>query len=353
MPWFRYSGAPAHVPTEWNVAPPLPSAVHERLESLYAWEGRLRGYPLFPQPVALEPAFASFDADVPAQDWETMAQPRHLDVGRAFLPFLLPQEQAVTPAQMAGFLGALRTLRYPLSLEIIGGAEGVTYQVACSTPEVEAVAALARGQFPLARIEAGDDALAAAIIPLTRGAAGFLVVDFGLYHAVYRSLKVPNSFGVDSLGALTGALACLEAGEMGGIQLLLSPVREPWDNELEMLVAQFASLTASHPNARDSEAERAVRFKLATPLWAVALRVFAVTQRGPADGFGARALELCQVIGGTLDFAGERQANGLAGNSLLALDDAGYKAFDHLKDVLDRRSRRTGMLLSQVEVAAL
>lgn len=352
MAWFKYSGKLARVPKDW-VAPADSAEAHVRLESIYAWERRLRGYALFNEPVALEPYFEPYSSQMPARHWEAVPQPAHVPVKQGFISLLLPQEQAVSPSQAQFLLSALRGLQFPVALEIVAGAQGVLYQVACAAQEAAAVAATIQGQFPSGRFETGPDAILAAVAPLTRGSSGFLVVDFGLHEAAYRPLTWPGNYLPDPLAAAVHALGSLEADEMGGVQLLLTPASDSWQYALVEQTGEFDGLPAAHRNTGLNGPERALGHKMGSPWWAVALRVFAVTQHGRPDGFGSRALRICQAVGESLNFVEELNEAGVAGNALFAMDDAGYAAVDHLKDVLERRSRRPGMLLSQAEVAAL
>ncbi|MBV9864760.1 MAG: hypothetical protein JO316_05390 [Abitibacteriaceae bacterium] len=366
-----------------------------RLEALYAWEQRLRGYDLFPMPVALEPTFVPYDplADAESGGWAGVPQPRDGALegedaydprGRAgtplgFCTLRLPQEQKVAPAQAHEFLAALRALSRPVALEIVADARSVRYQVACAPRDGASVASAFSQCFPLPRPEArtrsdaasgaaqliadGPDALVEGLSPLAQRPCVQRVVDFGLYHPAYRPLRLFESFAADPHGALLGALGALGPGEVAGVQVLAVPAQGVWAPSLSLLVAQFDGATgAAHPNASDNELQRGLRYKLATPLWSVALRVFAFASARSGSQGGAlaeralldeRALGLCRRLGAALDGFASDAGQPEAGNRFVALDDAGYPDQERLRDLLARQSRRTGMLLSQAELAGL
>ncbi len=407
MSWFWYKrGAKAEkTVTNWNAPLPEMGAGDDwRLEALYAWERRLRGYDLFPEPIALEPAFVPYEPDCDAQSggWDGIPQPRDGwgngrnefgdsgDAGRnqdkvlLFFSLRLPVEQKVNPAQTLEFFSMLRGLCFPASLELIADARSIRYQISCAPEDGSAIAGAIAHCFPLAHIETTSktgsathpthttpDALINTLRPLVDWPVAQCVVDFGLYHPVYRSLKLFETFASDPHSALVGALGSLQAGELAGVQMLVSPAQSGWASSLSLLVQQFDSAThsvthAAHPNTRDTPLQRALRYKLAAPLWAVSLRVFAFVadddkydeKHADNAALSARAFDICRRVGTAFDAFRSDESEQEDGNSLVALADVGhehngYETSDRLRDVLDRRTRRAGMLLSQVELAGL
>jgi hypothetical protein len=365
MSWIWYKGRqqPAKTVKNWNA--PLPESQEWRLEALYAWERLLRGYELYPAPVALEPSFIPYDpaADAREGGWESVPQPRDGRDGAGgpmrFLALRLPVEQKVTPAGTSDFLGALRHLRHPFSLELIADCRSIRYQIGCTSSDAAVIAACGHS-FPLAHVEMKEgDALLNALSPLAEFPAAHRVVDFGLYHPAYRPLPLFESFAGDPHMALLGVLGSLDEGEVAGVQLLVAPAQGGWASSLALLVDQFDGVAqAAHPNTRENELERGLRYKLGSPLWAVAARVFAITadcgSGRLATGHGSEhALNLCRQTGGVLSEGGGEEWNHDQWNHLVALDDSGYAPRERLRDLLDRRSRRAGMLLSQAELAGL
>ncbi|HEY0036922.1 MAG TPA: hypothetical protein VGB66_09570, partial [Longimicrobium sp.] len=222
MSWFNYRGRVQSVPRNWDAGAPAPRQA--LLESLYAWERRLRGYDLFPSPVQLEPVFLPFDRACEAGEWDEVRQPRDAgEGGLCHLPLLLPLEQTVTPAQMASYLAALRALRHPFALEIVADASSIRYQISCVPEDESAALSALRGAFPLAHgpeamtqgsAATGDgDALMRSLEPLAGGDLSGRIVDLGLAQAVYCPLPPLESLSPDTHGALVAALGALEEGE--------------------------------------------------------------------------------------------------------------------------------------------
>ncbi|MBV9467634.1 MAG: TraM recognition domain-containing protein, partial [Abitibacteriaceae bacterium] len=360
----------------WNDGLVHPAAAH--LEYLYAWERRCRGYDLFPEAVELEPAFVPYgplnqppsghlygqqSLGTSGFDVFTRRQPNVSSLANGGsnhlcgLTLRLPLEQKVTPHQAEGILAAWGSLPFPVSFEIIGTPTGITYQV---MPQGEALAPLAAGlqvHLPVAEIEPAPDILRQALAPLKDASVGYQVVDFGLREAVYQPLKPWSSFPTDPHTGIVGALAQLQAGEVAGVQVLLSATRQPWAESILRLAADFAPEGTYPPyHSLESEPQRQARQKLSGPLLACGVRVFAVSPCGDA-----RAFELCQRVGGALAALAEP-----GGNSLLALSNRGetgsgdeqaegYILDDetHFQDVLHRTTHRPGMLLSAAELVGL
>ena len=55
-----------------------------------------------------------------------------------------------------------------------------------------------------------------------------VVIDFGLSNEFMRPLRESRNFDVDPLIGITGALSNIEVGEVGILQVLFQPAREPW-----------------------------------------------------------------------------------------------------------------------------
>lgn len=358
MTWFSYRGRYQSQKTLQDWDAPLPEREDDRLESLYAWERRLRGYDLYPKPVALEPAFVPYEPDLDADTggWQSVPQPLngYQEEGQSCLRMRLPVDLKVTPAQSTELLTGLRGLTRPVALEIIATERAIHYQIAVSPSDVELCRAAIMYCCPLARIsgKGDDDLLLDSLIALDERESAMCAVDFGLYHPAYRPLRLFESFATDPHAMLHVAIGSLKSGEVACLQVIATPARGRWRDSLSRLVAQFDGVTQpAHPNTRDNELERGLRYKLSTPLWAAAVRAFAVASCAPGgkpERMPKRALTLCQDMAEALDAAVQDGCN-----RLIALDDSGYGAGDQLRDVLDRRVRRTGMLLSTAELAGL
>jgi len=352
---------PAHVVEEAVREPYSLRRAEAVVELMALWERRLRGYDLFDAPVALEPEFLPFDPAVLLDEelWDALVPQPHQEVPLAFVKVLVPGEQKVSPDAVAALLQSLGTLAYPIALEVVGTARAITFQIVCAHGEVTAIQDAVRLALTLVVCQAGieneHDVLHSALAGLGTASPAYRVVDLGLSGASTSPLATSPSWAPDPLLALVGALGGLGEGEAAGVQLLCKQARGGWGASLLKLVALWSEWgDQDEPNAKSRKAQgkemdKALRQKLASPLWAASPRVFAASSSSPE-----RARQLCQRLVASLP-GGSASPSAISSNTntLLALDDEGYAMRDHLLDVLARRSRRHGSILSADELGAL
>jgi hypothetical protein len=348
--WNRQKQRPGKV--DWNT-PVLPAGA-DRLQALYDWERPCRGYDVFPYPVPLEPPFVPFEADGRIEAASPYSTPRQLphNTGSdlAFLSLLLPPEQKVSTGIADSLLRAWQGLRSPLSFEVVADSREIAFQFACQRSEGEEVASALRMHCPLAEFGGGescsgvsedtDDTLRRRLTPLRGQPLGYQAVDFGLLHFSFQPLQRFSAFATDPLAALVGSLSQLQRGEVAGLQVLLAPARGNWPASLLRLAGEFDSEQKVYG---ESLPVWQARQKTASPLFACVVRAFGVSVGGDS-----RAFALCQKVGGTLGTFSEPNSN-----ELVALDNAHYPHEEHFRDLLNRQSRRQGILLSAAELVGL
>ena len=353
MSWVWHKPERKVTKPQWDKAPTDPYA--EQLQYVYDWERRCRGYDLFSQPVGLEPAWIPFDSDTsPAFDpsqflVSTLAG--NSSAPHRFVTLSVPIEQKVTPQAVSAWLQSLSNS--PTSFEVVGTSSDILYQIGISDIDSghDALNLSLAMHFPLAAVEAKGDALLRVLEPLKGQAVGYGVVDFGLLNFAYQPLQRWSRFAFDPLSSLVNALGQLGKGEVAGLQVLFLPVSQRWASALQSIATTFSD--GKNPQSRftgnPSDSLVQASAKLESPLFAVAVRVFAVSQNGNAFRSNDRmAFDLCRRLGQCLSpLAVER------GNALLALDNEGYDDEDHFRDLLARQSRRHGMLLSLDELVGL
>jgi hypothetical protein len=410
MSWVWHDKKLSHDEPDWDA--PVGDSTVARLQYLYSWERRCRGYAVHPFAVALEPAFIPYERSAPLiQQQRVGQQASSLPAGRRslrHLSLLFPMEQKVTPASAGHFLQALSGMHRPISFEVVASPEEISYQFSVDSSVSNGVMAAAQMLWPRAFIEPQDDALGAALIthgaqscgPSGRsatksnannngannnrankkGASNMsvpfthsFVVDFGLTHFAYLPLACFGSFNHDPLAGVVAGLGQVQPGELAGMQVLFMPAGARWKESLLNVAAEFESPEASSSryggrgsrfrSLYESDTMQAARAKLSHPLYAAVVRVFAVSTAGQS-----RAFEVCRKAGSAL---GAFTDTGGSGNGLLALSNdegalaastnsygdngavAVYPDVAHLQDVLERTSHRTGMLLSLPELAGL
>ena len=371
MSWVWHKPERKVAKPQWDKTSTDPFAA--QLAYIYAWERRCRGYDLFPQPVTLEPAWIPFDSGIdPAFDpseYLAFTQAGYSAAPLRFATLRLPSEQKVTPQSAGAWLQSLSSS--PVSFEIIGTSQEVLYQVGhsanghshnqdSSTTTDDLGSALAM-HFPLATVEAeGEtsqrDALRRALAPFKGRPVGYGVVDFGLLHMAYQPLQRWSRFAFDPLSSIVNILGQLSQGEVAGLQVLFAPARAAWASALQSVASTFSdgknpqSRFSGNPNDPTVQASA----KTESPLFAVVVRVFGVSQNGNAFRSNDQmAFDLCRRLGQCL------APLALEGsNALLALDNQEeegprYGDEDHFRDLLSRQSRRHGMLLSLDELVGL
>lgn len=348
----------------------------ELTAAFYEWEVRGRGWLVFDRPVALEPPFRPFVHRLPPHEpisddgrrhtWLSAAiegakslfrpQPApslspvvddslfdepepEYDEGdepvvelRVSLPRAASPKPAVFEALLVGFSG----LRFPASFEIIGSAEETAVQFACREPDRRALVESLRAYLPDVTIAESRDALERA---WQETGERCCILHAGLAEEFMLPLRTRGELPVDPLVGVVAALGDLAPDELGILQVLFSPVRNPWAPSILRAVSDgdggafFADAPAIVPGARQ---------KVAEPLFAAATRI------AGASSAGDRAEEIARALLGALARLSEP-----GGNALAPLDDESYPAIERERDLLRRRSRRSGCLLNVSELSAL
>ncbi len=355
------------------------SLVEHLTRQFSAWEQRGRGWSVWDEPVDLEPPFLPFQPTLPSSDGapviddgrkptalSAMADglrglfarkaPRSpsldepdpdefpfpepepsLDLSPAAETQLaVPQDLLVTPEAAEQWLLASGRPGSPAAFELIGTEAAITIQLAARGADAQTAARLA-AYFPEIVGRREDGRLARA----WRGALGpAAVVDFGLSRETMLPLRTYWNFNVDPLLGFLAALGSLGPGEVGVVQVLFQPVAGSWGEGLRRAVvgADGEPFLLDAPREFTTLTER----KCGRPLFAVVLRVGA---RAPGD---ERAWEIARSLG-----LGIRIVADPAGNELIPLANDGYPDDAHEYDLLDRVSRRSGMILSSEELAML
>lgn len=351
--WNRHKARPSKA--DWN-APVLPAGA-DRLQYLYDWERRCRGYDLYPYPVALEPPFLPFaGADMGSFHTAPIPSAPGAAGGHGHVSLRPPVEQRVSAAGSQKLLQSWLGLGRQLAFEVVADEREIAYSVCCGAYESEEVAASLAMHFSKGQFGAEEDRLLGRLTPLWRAsrnpsagspsALGFQCVEFGLQNFAFQTLQCFTTFEADPHSALVSSLAQLRAGEVAGLQVLLAPARGAWAASLQSLAAEFD--TGERIFGESAPKWRA-RQKTGSPLFAVVIRVFAASLgKSGGDPANARAFALCQRIGAALG-----AVNDPSSNSLMALSNDGYPTADQFRNLLQRQTHRSGMLLSAGELAGL
>jgi len=323
------------------------------------WEFQTRGVRPSPGRVAVEPTFAPLFANkrAPKEVLDDGRRPglfeRAREATRGTAPveeaqeepdtvphdgphdlvefeLLLPRDFVVRAGAARSWLVSLHSLAEPLSMEIIGSAERVTVVISCGAADRISVVGAMRAHFPEAKLREGTDVLRTA---WTRDAGHAIIVGMGLQERVFRQLRSDDRLDADPLIGIVGVLDQVAVGELGVVQVILTPASPKWKKEFEDFASSIDDV---------DKVMSLIRAKFAEPLYAAVLRVAATAP--DEDG----AVDLAQRLAYAVAGATRSESNELV------LADAGEHGFDaEAEDLLDRATHRNGMLLSLSEVLTL
>ncbi len=329
----------------------------ELLRLFDEWEARTRGVTACPQRVPIEPAYSPLfprertpqpildDARKPGlldRFRRTIHEPAPIGVAesaellateiqREIVEFeiLLPADFAVKPGPARNWLASLRRLTEPLSFELIGRPDRVVVQVACGVPDSASVIGSLRSYFPEAKARESRTLLRH---EWERDEGYSIILGLGLRDRVFNELRAEDKFDVDPLVDIIGELNGLAEGELGLVQLLVTPAKEPWGEEFENFALSIDDADKVLP---------LVRSKFSEPLFAAVLRVAAIAP--DEDRAWERTRNLAYAVSGAM----RSEANELT------RAENGHSFETELEDLLDRATHRSGMLLSLSELLTL
>jgi hypothetical protein len=365
---------------ERSVSEPGFASLTERpCDQFYKWESRGRGWILWDNPVRPEPPFTPFvgyelsrdsivddgraqtwmsgltqwvsrlllgnrQSDIEDRDSEEPAAAEQLQslewvdpLSLIELQITLPSSSKVVAETAEQFILSVAACRHPLTFEVIGLPEETILQFVCADTDAGHVRAQLQAHFPDASLKENDRMLADRWEDLNE--AKSVVIEFGLSREFLLPLAGARELGGDLLVGLAATMEQITEGEIGLLQVLFEPVRNPWAQNILRAVA-----TPDGENVFGGAVDMLgqAKAKIARPLYAAVIRVACRCKRRE------RAWELARRIGRLFD--------GLAdplGNELIPLDDDEYDEEQHATDVPLRRSRRSGMILSSAELVTL
>lgn len=336
----------------------LPSDLQTTFE---AWSRRGRGYEVWPTAVRLEPRFLPFlggqrsdqriddgrkpglielfkspstspatESDGDLVEQPLAPRPPRVPSGLTELQIMLPFGFSVRTAFAKELIAHLHNLAFPVSFELIGLFEGIVVQLACSHVDEGELIQTLHAYFPEVAIKKHRDVLSSC----WGGQKGSeSIIDFGLSEPYAFPLEDAATLENDPLIAVIGALNDLDEDELGLVQVLFQPAREPWQVDLQSVLS-----VADRSGTVAPFAQR----KLSSPLMAAVIRV---ASRSTSK---VRALSIARSIGNSLISATSSPCNGL-----IALSNDGYADSIHAQDILLRQTHRSGMLLNERELLSL
>jgi hypothetical protein len=248
----------------------------------------------------------------------------------AELTLLVPESFVVKGEVALWLLSSLRSIRGRLTLELIGKKDCVWTQLACGENEKHKVSGTVAAYFPEVKVRENPCALADA----WQAAGDYCsVLHLGLVERVFHPLRNDARFDVDPLIEVVGCLGDLDDRELGIVQILFEPARSSWGEELVAFVESIDDVDHVLP---------LVEKKFSEPPFAVVLRVIAQANSAERSG------EIARGLAATLHTITRSEDN-----QLTLVSGGGHDAETEVLDVLDRETRRAGMILSLSELATL
>ena len=354
----------------------LPERPRELLtRQFYDWELRGRGWQVWPYPVDLEPPFRPFlghytsslaavdDGQRPSllgslsdeikkllvrtsrpiaatlsiaeSEWEEPLPKLFSEIDPIIeLRILLPPGFVVRREAMEQFLLSLKFCRFPLCFELIGLPSSIFSQIAVRQSDLSHVVQQFRAYFPDVAVETTENSLVDLWDEDDSGQRQ--VVDFGLSNEFMLPVRTFPGFEFDPFVGVVGALTDIRDEELGLLQVVFQPAREPWAESM------LRAVTDSQGKPFFADAPQMVPYtkqKVSRPLFSVVIRAAA---RGSSR---ERSLEVVRAIGSALVQFTEPGSNGL-----IPLENTDYPVDSHLKDIANRQSRRSGMILNSAEL---
>ena len=341
----------------------MPSAHEYFSRQFEKWEKRGRGWQVFDQPVQPEPPFVPFrlramtdnpvvddgcrpsflgslfrgvaPKPAPAVEPEPEEEPEPTPLIRDALVELrasLPEDFDSSNEAFGQLFHNLALCQEPMAFELVGIHKRVLVQFAASREDAPQVREQLSAHFPEVTFVPREGTLES-VWDASAGDESF-AVEFGLK----QEFMLPLATGkLDPFIGLVGALAELQPGELGLFQVLWQPLQNPWAESIVHSVthADGKPLFVNAPELTD-----AAENKVASPLFGVVVRILGRTASQP------RLLGLARNLASAL-----RVFTNPQGNALIPLLNDDYPFEDHIKDVLSRQSRRSGMILNSDELA--
>lgn len=342
------------------------------IENFYEWEVRGRGWTVYPHPVDLEPPFRPFHDEPPSFDdvpddgrrptWLSCLWEGLWNLGKTSpvqsppaspiepIPALLNRARDLVELQILGankgkgsdqsllqVLQLFASSERPIALELVGVAKTVSAQLVVEASQAESVQALLSSYAIDSSPVPKPQELSARWKRVKNSA---VVVEFGLAREFMWCLE--NGGGGEPLTPLLSALAGTRDDDTAVYQVIAQPTRSAWAahgfRSLQIPGTEGAKPLFGGCREILSQAQQ----KFAAPLFAAVVRIAVAGSTSPA------AVRLLKEL-----VAAMRVFSGIRANELLPLSNDGYDPMEHQEDLLQRRSRRTGMLLNTQELSAL
>jgi len=320
----------------------------------YDWEVLGRGYLLFDYPVDIEPSYREFyhsyasnevyidDGKVPnllerlfgdkrsvvIEDEEEDRPPRKFD----YNPFLKQLNISFgripdfVESVFLEFLNMLSISEERISFEIVGRYGSFEIQIVCSFDDYKRIIHLLNAYFPLVIIKEAN----LKKLPFDTNSK-IAIVDFGYNEEFMRPLNT----AIDGLTSVMAVLDNLGVSDVVMLQIIFKGVKNAWANGI--LNSVCIGKDSFFPES--PEMVTCAKEKVSSPLFAVVFRL--AVQSYSTKDTEKLAVELIQNI---------MTSSKSLFNSLIPLDNEGYRYESHLDNIKIRGTDRFGMIMNTEEL---
>ena len=346
------------------------------IQQFYDWEVRGRGWISHPQPVTLEPPFRPFSYRLPQARLRNAGQmptllssmvsavsklliPKNKAVSEEFeieepaaelfqdsgepvveLQMSLPPKCGAGKETMESFLRTLSVCRGPVALEYAADETSIVVQWAAAERDANSIESQFANALPEAVLRKGNNRLPA----LFDSSNVIGISELGLDMEFLVPLTTFGKLDPDPLLPLIAIFGSLREREGALYQILFQPARHRWADNMRACVS-FPDGSPMFANA--PELVEQVGAKVASPLFAVVVRLVV------GGDNERRCDDLLRELTNALSVFGAREGC----NRLVPLrqrDGGNEENFaEVLNDILERRTRRSGMILNLDELVSL
>jgi len=249
------------------------------------------------------------------------------------------QDEDVTPEKFIQLLLSLTGVMHPFSFEIVGTAKKISLQIHCLEPSAKHLVGQLFSHFPECEFfESVDLFFEDTHLWDEHKHSEIVVHEYVLSNTHFFPLRVIPHFRLDPLSVVMGAFDELNEDEFGVLQVLFSPVKENWTENI--ILAAKDEFNPSKPSVRHPDLLASVKEKISSPLFATCITVAASNER---------------IAGGIEGFLHQFKTpnQGLERFSLPKDPDTFPTKKDLIETMRVRASLRFGMLLNASELSSL
>jgi hypothetical protein len=315
---------PPFRPFYGHFVPPIPSSADDgrKPTAVSSFVDRLRSR-LAPQP---EPTLEQPPVEEePDPEWQSRQEVVEISIS-------LPTDLSVPRDLFEQFLFSLSLCRGRISFELLGTSDAITPLFAVHPADAPLIRRQLASYFPEAHAQPRERMLES----IWNEPAATAIVEFGLADEFMLPLATGK---LDGFVGLAGVLADLQRSEGGLFQVLFQPTHFPWAESALFAVTdnEGGPFFVNRP-----ELLPVTKQKLSHPLFAAVLRLAAKAEDSE------QAWQIVRGMAGALS-----SLNHPNSNELIPLRNDDYPLPCHIEDMLNRQSRRSGMLLNSEELLTL